>query len=69
MKKKKEMLPEAKEEKREPGTDPVNKFKKGQHTTAAEIDNIIKGSVENVKPQAGSGFTDDGSVSVYGDES
>lgn len=69
MKKEKEIIPEAKEKKSETGTDPVNKFKKGQHTTAADIDNIITGVVENVKPRAGNGFSDEGTVPVYRDES
>ena len=69
MKKEKEIIPEAKEKNTEPGTDPVNKFIKGQHTTAAQINNIITGAVEKVKPESAKGFSDEGTVPVYGDES
>ncbi len=68
MKKKKEILPLLKAKKAGPGSDPVNKFKKGQHTTAAEIDNIIAGAAENVKPRSGSGFADEGTVPIYNEE-
>ncbi|MEO9210431.1 MAG: hypothetical protein ABI208_05000 [Ginsengibacter sp.] len=69
MKNEKEMPQASKGKKTGSNSNPENKFKKGQSTTAAEIDNIIKGSVENVKPQSGEGFTDKGTVSIYGDES
>lgn len=69
MKKEKVTIPESKEKKTEPGSDPVNKFKKGQHTTVAALDNIITGAVENVKPGSGKGFDHIGTVPVYGDES
>lgn len=70
MENEKEMPEESKEIKTGPGSNPENKFKKGSKgATAAEIDLISKGAVENVKASAGKGFTDKGSVSVYGDES
>jgi hypothetical protein len=68
MKKEKEVLPVAKGKKTGPGSDPVNKFKKGQHTTAAAIDNIITGAVESVKSRPGSGLTDEGTAVVYDEE-
>ena len=68
MKKEKKMLPVAKDKKTGTGSNPVNKFKKGQHTTVAGIDNIITGAVENVKPRAGSGFADEGTVPIYDEE-
>ena len=70
MKKEKVMPPASKKAKKTgPGSNPVNKLKKGERATAAEIDSIITGAVENVKPQSGKGFTDEGTVSLYGDES
>ncbi len=69
MKKEKVTIPESKEKKTEPGSDPVNKFKKGQHTSVAALDNIITGAVENVKARSGKGFDHIGTVPVYGDES
>ncbi len=68
MKKEKEMLPVAKGKKTGPGSDPVNKFKKGKRTTAAAIDNIITGAVEKVKSRPGNGFTDEGTVPIYDEE-
>ncbi len=68
MKKEKEVLPVTKGKKTGPGSDPINKFKKGQHTTAAAIDNIITGTVENVKARSGSGFSDEGTVPIYDEE-
>ena len=69
MKKEKEVPRVTKGKKTGPGSDPVNKFKKGQHTTAAAIDNIITGAVENVKARSGSGFTNEGTVPGYDEES
>ena len=70
MKNEKEMPEESKGKKTGSDSNPVNKFKEGSKgATAAEIDHISKGAVENVKASAGEGFTDEGSVSVYGDES
>lgn len=68
MKKEKKVLPASKEKKTGPGSNPVNKFKKGQNTTAAELDNIITGAVENVKARAGSGFANEGTVPIYEEE-
>ena len=68
MKKEKEMLPVAKDKKTGKGSNPVNKFKKGQHTTAAAINNIITGAVENVKSRPGSGSADEGTVTSYDEE-
>ena len=69
MKKEKEITPASKGKKTGSGSNPVNKFKKGEPASVAEIDDIITGAVENVKPSAGKGFTDKGTVSLYGDES
>ncbi len=69
MKKEKEMLPITKGKKTGPGSDPVNKFKKGKNTTAATLDNIITGAVGNVKARSGSGFTNEGTVPGYDEES
>ena len=68
MKKEKEVLPVTKGKKTGPGSDPVNKFKKGQHTTAASIDNIISSAVENVKSRPGSGASDEGTMTSYDEE-
>lgn len=68
MKKEKEMLPVAKDKKTGKGSNPVNKFKKGKTTSAATLENIITGAVENVKPQSGKGFTNRGTVTSYEDE-
>ncbi|MEP7239103.1 MAG: hypothetical protein ABI685_14585 [Ferruginibacter sp.] len=68
MKKEEKITPSSKEKKTGPGSNPVNKFKKGQDTTAAEIDNIITGAVENVKSRPGSGFADEGTVPIYDEE-
>ena len=69
MKNEKELPEESKGKKTGSGSNPVNKFKKGNGASVEEIDDIITGAVENVKPSAGKGFTDKGSVSLYGDES
>ena len=68
MKKEKEMLPVTKGKKTGPGSDPVNKFKKGKPATAAAIDNIITGAVEKVKSRPGSGFANEGTVPIYDEE-
>lgn len=68
MKKEKKVLPVAKDKKTGAGSNPVNKFKKGQHTTVAAIDNIITGAVENVKSRPGSGFANEGTVPIYEEE-
>ena len=68
MKKEKEVLPVAKVKKTGPGSDPVNKFKKGKPATAAAIDNIVKGAVENVKSRPCRGLTDEGTVVFYDEE-
>ncbi len=68
MKKEQKMPPASKEKKTGPGSDHVNKFKKGKTTTAAAIDNIVKGAVENVKPRSGRGLTDEGTVVFYDEE-
>lgn len=65
---KKEKVPIAKAKKTGPGSDPVNKFKKGETTTAAAIDNIITSAVESVKSRPGSGLTDEGTAVVYDEE-
>ncbi len=69
MKKEQKTNPVKKAEKKTgPGSNPVNKFKKGKTTTAAAINNIITGAVENVKAQSGKGFTNRGTVTSYEDE-
>ncbi len=68
MKKIEKIIPATKGKKTGPGSNPVNKFKKNQHTTAASIENIIKGAVGNVKPKSGDGFSDRGTVSIYDEE-
>lgn len=49
MKNEKKIVPVAKGKKTGPGSNPVNKFKKGKITTAAAINNVITGAVDNVK--------------------
>ncbi len=68
MKKEIKMLPASKGKKTGPGSDPINKFKKGKTTTAAAIDDIITGAVENVKPRSGNGLTNEGTVVFYDEE-
>lgn len=68
MKNEKKVLPVSKEKKTGPGSNPVNKFKKGKASTAAELDNIITGAVENVKPRTGKGFSNEGTVVFYDEE-
>ncbi len=68
MKNENEMPDESNVKKTGPGSNPKNKFKKGQHTTVAEINNIISSVVENVKPRTGSGFADEGTVPIYEEE-
>lgn len=59
------MPPASKGKKTGPGSDPVNKFKKGKSTTAAEIDNIITGAVGNVQSRSGKGFANEGTAPFY----
>ncbi len=69
MKKEEKVIPATKVEKKTgPGSNPVNKFKKGKPATADALDNIITSAVNNVKAQAGKGFTDEGTVPGYEDE-
>jgi|GEM_PF-1358545 len=68
MKKEQKILPPSKVKKTGPGSNPENKFKKGKTTTAATLDNIITGAVENVKPRSGSGFANEGTVPIYEEE-
>lgn len=51
-----------------PGSDPVNKSKKGKNTTAAEIDNIITGPVSTVKAKSGRGLANEGTDIDYTQE-
>ncbi len=69
MKKEKKMPPVSKGKKTGPGSDPVNKFKKGKSTTAAQIDNKITGAVENVKSRSVKRRSSDGTIPFYGEES
>ncbi|HEY8688239.1 MAG TPA: hypothetical protein VIM07_03325 [Chitinophagaceae bacterium] len=66
--KKDKNLPVSKKIKSGPGSDPINKFKKGKTTTAAEIDNIIKGAVGSVKGKSGRGLANKGTNVDYNDE-
>ena len=50
------------------GSDPVNKFKKNK-ITAAAVDNIITGAVENVKAKSGRGLANEGTAVSYDEES
>jgi len=69
MKKEQKIIPASKVEKKTgPGSDPVNKFKKEKTTTAAAIDNIITGAVENVKSRPGRGLADEVTVVFYDEE-
>jgi len=69
MKKEEKVNPESKMEKETgPGSNPENKFKEGKPATAEALDNIITSVVDNVKPQAGKGFSDDGTVPGYEEE-
>ncbi|MEO7524104.1 MAG: hypothetical protein ABIT58_08420 [Ferruginibacter sp.] len=68
MKKEIKTQPSVTTKKTGPGSDPVNKFKKGKSATAAAINNIITGAVENVKAQAGTGFENEGTVTSYEEE-
>lgn len=66
MKQEQKIIPVSKVEKKTgPGSNPVNKFKKGETTTATELDNIITGAVENVKPRSSTGFAKKGTVPDY----
>lgn len=58
MKNEKKVIPASKEKKTGPGSNPVNKFKKDQHTTEAEVKKITKDAVEKVKPHARKGIPD-----------
>ncbi|MEO6229874.1 MAG: hypothetical protein ABJB11_13885 [Ferruginibacter sp.] len=62
------ILPASKIKKTGPGSNPENKFKKGKATSAATLNNIIKGAVENVKPRSGKGFANEGTVPIYDEE-
>lgn len=68
MKKEEKKILVSKVKKTGPGSNPVNKFKKGKATSAASIDNIISGAVENVKPRPSSGFSNEGTVPIYEEE-
>lgn len=69
MKKEEKVIPASKVDKKTgPGSNPVNKFKKGKPATVAALDNVITSAVNKVKPQAGKGFTDEGTVAGYEDE-
>ena len=69
MKKEQKIIPASKVTKKTgQGSNPENKFKKGKPATAAALDNIITSAVDKVKPQAGKGFTDEGTVPGYEEE-
>lgn len=61
-------LPNSKKNKSGPGSDPINKFKKGKTTTVAAIDNIITGAVESVKAKSGRGLANEGTNVDYNEE-
>jgi hypothetical protein len=66
--KKDKNIPLSNKNKMGPGSDPVNKFKKGKATTAAAIGNIITGAVENVKAKSGRGLANEGTTVDYNEE-
>ncbi len=66
--KKEQNIPAIKVKKTGPGSNPENKFKKGKPATAAELDNIITGAVEKVKPRSSEGFAKKGTVPGYEEE-
>ena len=68
MKKEEKIIPTSKEKKTGPGSNPVNRFKKGKPTSAAALDNIISGAVENVRARSSEGFTKKGTVPDYDEE-
>jgi hypothetical protein len=68
MKKEKKIIPTSKEKKIGPGSNPVNRFKKGKPTSAAALDNIITGAVENVRAHSSGGFANKGTVTDYDEE-
>jgi len=69
MKKEEKVIPQSKMEKDTgAGSNPENKFKEGKPATAETLGNIITSAVDNVKSQAGKGFTDEGTVPGYEEE-
>ncbi|MEO6071211.1 MAG: hypothetical protein ABIP31_11760 [Chitinophagaceae bacterium] len=68
MKQNEKLTPAPAKKKTGPGSNPVNKFKKGQPASAAAINNIITGPVENVKARSSGGFANNGTVSDYNEE-
>ena len=66
--KKDKNIPASKKIKSGPGSDPINKFKKGKTTSAAAIDNIITGAVDSVKAKSGRGLANEGTNVDYNEE-
>lgn len=67
--KKEKNLPVTKKVKSGPGSDPVNKFKKGSKgITLASLENITTGAVENVEAKSGGGLADKGTNIDYSDK-
>ena len=64
--KKDKNLPISKKVKSGPGSDPINKFKKGSKgITLASFNNIVTGAVESVKAKSGSGLDNQGTNVDY----
>ena len=64
--KKQTIPPISKKIKSGPGSDPINKFKKG--STGIKNTNIIRSAVGNVKAQSGSGLANEGTNVDYNEE-
>ena len=62
-------LPISKKVKSGPGSDPINKFKKGSKgITLASLNNITTGAVENVEAKSGGGLADKGTNIDYSEK-
>ena len=69
MKKEKTNLPVAKEKKSGAGSDPENKFKKGQKkSTINSLENVINSAVTNTVARTGSGLANEGTAVSYEEE-
>lgn len=69
MKKEKKVLPVSKEKKSSTGSNPENKFKKGQKkSTFDSLENVISSAVTNTKARTGSGLANEGTSGSYEEE-
>lgn len=67
--KKEKNLPVSKKAKSGPGSDPVNKFKKGSKgITLATLNNITTSAVENVEAKSGKGLANEGTNIDYSEK-